>query len=52
MLIRMLVSIIPAVFYAIIILIMKTYRLDKVLTKMKEEIEARKTAVHTKNAAS
>lgn len=44
MMIRMLASIIPAVFYLIIILIMRTYRLDKELPKMKEEIEARKTA--------
>ena len=44
LMIRLLASVIPAVFYLVIILIMRTYKLDKELPKMKEEIEARRAA--------
>ena len=44
LMIRLLASVIPALFYLVIILIMKTYKLDKELPKMKEEIEARRAA--------
>lgn len=52
LMIRLLAGIIPAVLYLVIIWIMKTYKLDKELPKMKEEIEARKAAAQTKIVAN
>lgn len=52
LMIRLLAGIIPAVLYLVIIWIMKTYKLDKELPKMKEEIEARKAAGQTKIGAN